>query len=76
MAKANISIEPLMKNIAKGLIIHDLFDQGNMGLLKYDKETRTFLINENVLMQIIQLVNPLQEARELKLLKQEEWIKG
>lgn len=76
MAKANINIEPLMKNIAKGLIIHDLFDQGNTGLLKFDRTTGILLINENVLMQIIQLVNPLQEPREFKLLKQEEWIKG
>ena len=68
--KVNIDLD----KIAKGIILESLFNQVNIGFLRFDKEADTFLINENVLMQAIQLINPLQEPRKLKLVSQEEWL--
>lgn len=68
--KVNIDLD----KAAKGIVIENLLNQGNIGVIKFDKKTKTLLVNENILMQIIQLVNPLQEPRKLKLVSQCEWF--
>lgn len=61
----------------KAVKIYEMFDMEEYfsWLFKYDKENQTFLINENVLMNLIKIANPLQETRRFKLVDQEEWRK-
>lgn len=60
----------------KGVEIYEIFNQGvkHSLLFKYDRNNETFLINENTLMHAIQLVNPMQKQRKLKLISQKEWL--
>ncbi len=68
--KLNIDIE----SVALGTVIKNYFNWGSYGLLKYDKESETILLNEGMLMTIIKMVNPAQKDRKLKILSQEDWL--
>lgn len=73
MPEIKLSVD--LNKIAKGIIIADFFDQSQAGaLLRFDKAEQCFLINENVLMNIIQLMAPIQEERKLKLVTRDEWL--
>lgn len=41
--------------------------------IKYDKEHQEILLNEHEIMRIIQMVNPAQEPRPLKMVSQDEF---
>ena len=60
----------------KGVEIYEIFNQGvkHSLLFKYDRNNETISINENTLMHAIQLVNPMQNQRKLKLISQKEWL--
>lgn len=75
MAKLpTIKLELNTENIALGTVIRNLFNWDTFGLLKYDKETETILLNEGMLLTIIKMVNPAQKDRRIKVLPQEEWL--
>lgn len=40
-------------------------------LLSYDKSTETILVNEDMLMHLIQLANPIEKKRNIKLVCQD-----
>lgn len=63
-----------MEKIARGIIISNYFNWLTFGLLKYDKESKEILVNEDLLMTLIQLENPAQKDRKIKLLPQDEWL--
>lgn len=61
-----------------GVEIYKMFEQGpdvNI-LLKYDKKSETFFLNEDALMSIIQKVNPMQQKRNLKIVSYKEWMEN
>lgn len=62
------------EKLAMGIIISNYFNWLNFGLLKYDKETETILLNEAMLMTIIKMINPAQKDRKIKVLPENEWI--
>lgn len=75
MAKLpTIKLELNTENIALGTVIRNLFSWETFGLLKYDKESETILLNEGMLLTIIKMVNPAQKDRKLKIVSQEDWI--
>lgn len=41
--------------------------------ISYDRETKEILVNEHALMRIIQMVNPAQQQRKLRLVSQDEF---
>ena len=75
MAKLpTIKLELNTENIALGTVIRNLFNWETFGLLKYDKESETILLNEGMLLTIIKMVNPAQKDRKLKIISQEDWL--
>ena len=69
-----IKLELNTENIALGIVIRNLFNWETFGLLKYDKETKTILLNETMLMTIIKMINPAQKDRKIKVLPENEWL--
>lgn len=55
----------------KAIEIHNMFSWECCNM-KYDKETKEILIAEEDLMHIIQMVNPIQEVRNIKIIRREE----
>ena len=55
-----------------GVKIHNVFDWQHHGAMSYDKETNEILLAEEQLMRIIQMVNPAQMPRKIRLVSQEE----
>ena len=68
-----IKLELNTENIALGIVIRNLFNWETFGLLKYDKETKTILLNETMLMTIIKMINPAQKDRKIKVLPENEF---
>lgn len=59
-----------------GLEIYSLFEWGRgFNAISFDKETQEILVDEGQLMRIIQMVNPLQQVRKIKLISQDEHLK-
>lgn len=56
----------------KATEIYDLFDWRNAGAIGYDKETNEILLAEEQIIRIIQMVNPAQLPRKIKLVSQLE----
>lgn len=48
------------------------FKWQNGYLLSYDKVTETILIDEHQLMRIIQMANPIQQPRKIKLINRKK----
>lgn len=74
MAKLHTKLELDTENIALGTVIRNFFNWETFGLLKYDKESETILLNEGMLLTIIKMVNPAQKDRKLKVISQEDWL--
>ena len=56
-----------------GTHIHDLFNWEKFHLMMgFDKESNEILLVEEQLMRIIQMVNPAQAVRKIRLVSQEE----
>jgi len=59
----------------KGVEIYDLFNWETVfKAIGYDKKTEEILVSEDQLMRIIQMVNPAQRVRKIKLISQDELI--
>ena len=57
----------------KGVEIYSLFDWETVfKAIGYDKGTEEILVSEEQLMRIIQMVNPAQKRRKIKLISQDE----
>lgn len=66
IAIANLSILMWTQEIFKKF----RWEEGS--ILSYDEETETILIDEKQLMRIIQIANPVQEPRKLKLVNKDD----
>ncbi|MFZ5645814.1 MAG: hypothetical protein ACOY46_19835 [Bacillota bacterium] len=65
--------------ISKVADIQGMFDWSNGGIkaIGYDKESNEILLAEEQIMRIIQMVNPAQKLRKIRLVKQDElWASG
>ena len=59
----------------KGVEIYSLFDwEAVFKAIGYDKGTEDILVAEEQLMRIIQMVNPIQKIRKIRLISQDELI--
>lgn len=58
-----------------GVDIYNTFSWRDSIALSYDKENEEILISEEQLMRIIQMVNPMQPQRKIKVVSQEEIFK-
>jgi len=56
----------------KGTELYNLFDWQYKGVMGYDKEAEEILLAKEQLMRIIQMVNPAQLPRKIRLVSQEE----
>jgi hypothetical protein len=66
-----------MREYSKALEIYSLFNWGNQfKAIGYDEETEEILVSEEQLMRIIQMVNPLQKPRKIRLVSTEELFRG
>lgn len=58
---------------SKAIEIYDLFDWSTcFKAIGYDKETNEILLVEEQVMRIIQMVNPAQQPRKIRLVSQDE----
>lgn len=59
-----------------GVEIYNMFDWSNsVKAIGYDKETDEILLAEEQIMRIIQMVNPFQQPRKIKLVSQDDLLK-
>jgi len=59
----------------KAIDIMSQFGWQNYGAIAYDKNTQEILLVEEQIMRIIQMVNPVQGVRKLRLISQDEYRK-
>jgi hypothetical protein len=75
--KARIGLMRCSKceKLNKGIELFNALRWGDhiSNLMAYDKEANEILINEDELMRLIQVVNPLQKARPIRLLSFADW---
>lgn len=63
------------KKYNKAIQIHQMFEWKRCPwLLAYDKEAQEILIREDILMHIIQMANPVQETRKIRIVGKDEFL--
>ena len=55
------------KKMNKAMDIYDQFSWECFGTIAFDNESQEILVNQDQLMRIIQIVNPMQEGRQIRL---------
>jgi len=60
-----------------GTKIHEMFDWSNpFKVIGYNEETEEILLSEEQVMKIIQMVNPAQKPKKIRLVSQDELLKS
>lgn len=62
------------EKLNKAIDVYDQFSWQSVGTICFNKDTQEILVNEDQLMRIIQLVNPLQKKRPIRLVNTEEMM--
>jgi hypothetical protein len=59
----------------KGVEIHNMFDwKSAFKAITFDSESQEILLIEEQFMRIVQMVNPFQKVRRMRLISQDQWM--